>query len=126
MNRSAFTEVLEKHIKNERTLIPVFILDINRFRIINESQGHDQGDFLLKQIASRVLSLSEKNQIARLFADKFIVYSKKCHSYEEIEDLAEKYQQAFKNHLISMGRKFFYRCIWALLFFQKMAKMQKL
>lgn len=96
LNRSAFTEVLEKHIKNERTLIPVFILDINRFRIINESQGHDQGDFLLKQIASRVLSLSEKNQIARLFADKFIVYSKKCHSYEEIEDLAEKYQQAFK------------------------------
>lgn len=105
LNRSAFTEVLETHIKDKETLIPVFILDIHRFRIINESQGHDQGDILLKQIASRVLSLAENNQVARLVADKFIMFSEKCHSYEEIEDLAEKYQQDFKKTFNIIGQE---------------------
>ncbi len=50
--------------------LTVFLLDLSRFKAVNESLGHSYGDAVLKQVAQR-LKLSEVSLVARLGADQF-------------------------------------------------------
>ena len=55
---------------NEGRQIGVVVLDLRRFRIINDTLGHGQGDLLLKQAGSRLLSMGPE-AVARLGSDTF-------------------------------------------------------
>lgn len=76
-NRSALEEDLTQLIAGKQSKsIVVMVVDIDRFKLINEALGHAYGDILLKSIAVRLSELNDHNQInlARLGADKFIIY----------------------------------------------------
>ena len=52
----------------------VLFLDMDRFKIINDTLGHDYGDVLLQQVAQRiVLCLREADTVARLGGDEYVV-----------------------------------------------------
>lgn len=76
-NRDLFKKRLEHTIKlanRKKTSSALLFLDIDRFKMINDSLGHDAGDTLLKIVAERLRKcLREEDTIARLGGDEFAI-----------------------------------------------------
>ena len=76
-NRRWFAEHLAEDIKRarrDRTPLAVLFLDLDGFKAINDSLGHDRGDRVLIEAAARIRRcLREADQLARLGGDEFIV-----------------------------------------------------
>jgi len=76
-NRSLFRDRLEQQIKNsERTgkLAALLFIDLDNFKLANDTHGHDLGDQLLRQAALRIRSCVRQNDtVARLGGDEFTV-----------------------------------------------------
>ncbi|GAB3670658.1 bifunctional diguanylate cyclase/phosphodiesterase [Salinisphaera aquimarina] len=96
-NRRGFEEALERAWKRVRTsLLPAFVmyLDLDHFKIVNDTCGHAAGDELLRQVALAFRSmLRETDVLARLGGDEFaaIVLSK---DVEGAQIVAEKFIRA--------------------------------
>ncbi len=74
-NRFLFNEklklILETPIKPNQKIAVMFI-DLDQFKMINDTLGHDNGDILLKQVARRLLNcVRRKDVVARLGGDEF-------------------------------------------------------
>jgi diguanylate cyclase (GGDEF)-like protein/PAS domain S-box-containing protein len=76
-NRDLLFEKLEHLFLNHRetaTCFAVFFCDLDRFKVINDSLGHEVGDALLKSVANRFdAKLRDNDLIARSGGDEFIV-----------------------------------------------------
>lgn len=75
-NRRYFMEELERMIKNadgNHTVVLLY-MDLDRFKAINDSFGHDMGDKVLIEIANRLRSLKNNSMLlARLGGDEFVI-----------------------------------------------------
>ncbi|MDH5393746.1 MAG: EAL domain-containing protein [Gammaproteobacteria bacterium] len=76
-NRHAFTERIEEAIKRavrHDKCGALLFLDLDRFKLVNDSLGHDAGDTLLKIVAKRILStMRETDLVFRLSGDEFVI-----------------------------------------------------
>jgi len=76
-NRSLFYDRLQRDLQSAETVhsaLAILMIDIDNFKDINESLGHDTGDRLLNSLARRFESLISSNEtLARLGGDEFIV-----------------------------------------------------
>ena len=76
-NRVYLTEKIEERIKRAgiiRGTIAVLFLDLDNFKYVNDSKGHEVGDALLVQITRHMLSvLSAKTELIRFGGDEFII-----------------------------------------------------
>lgn len=76
-NRSLFLEHLEQSMreaKDKKQLGAVLLIDLDNFKAINDTAGHETGDYLLQQIATRLLECVKANHmVARLGSDEFVV-----------------------------------------------------
>jgi len=76
-NRQAFRDTLGRAVARARgrdQKIGVLLLDVDRFKVVNDSLGHDVGDRLLKVVAERVESnLRDVDVAARLGGDEFAI-----------------------------------------------------
>lgn len=75
-NRELFRERLEQEIRraeaNPDLLVAVVLLDLDRFRDVNNTLGHDAGDILLKQLGERLNGLEGQSMVvARMSEDEF-------------------------------------------------------
>jgi diguanylate cyclase (GGDEF)-like protein len=74
-NRVLFHDRLQQAIlssRRDKRLFALFSLDLNRFKEVNDTLGHHQGDQLLKQVAQRFLDHArESDTVARLGGDEF-------------------------------------------------------
>jgi diguanylate cyclase (GGDEF)-like protein/PAS domain S-box-containing protein len=71
-----FTSIKEliKQSKKERKIFSVLYVDLDNFKSVNDSLGHDVGDYLLQKIAQRLLKLSDKvDYVSRIGGDEFCV-----------------------------------------------------
>jgi diguanylate cyclase (GGDEF)-like protein len=75
-NRSAFREAVKDVVADQRGRAGVLLIDLDRFKDVNDTLGHRYGDMLLQQVAERFRAqLGAGDQIARLGGDEFAVLS---------------------------------------------------
>ncbi|QCR33330.1 hypothetical protein C1N55_14550 [Lysinibacillus sp. SGAir0095] len=73
----------------------LILFDIDDFKKINDSWGHEIGDIVLQQVANRTqLVIGEQGVAARLGGDEFIVLLDKCSTDKEIKEVIHKLQKA--------------------------------
>lgn len=79
-------EHFEKSARSNKMFGAIIYLDLDRFKILNDSLGHQAGDELLKIVAQRIRKATTKSDFcARLGGDEFIILTKK---FENTLDLA--------------------------------------
>jgi diguanylate cyclase (GGDEF)-like protein/PAS domain S-box-containing protein len=93
-NRSMFSQLLgiqlETARRYERSFAVMFI-DLDRFKVINDSLGHEAGDQLLREVAERLkAALRASDVLARLGGDEFVVLLQQCASEDDVAAAAEK------------------------------------
>jgi diguanylate cyclase (GGDEF)-like protein/PAS domain S-box-containing protein len=98
-NRSYFRDQLRKAIAMSHRGYYNFALlyfDLDEFKRINDTLGHDAGDELLKEVAKRLISrLREEDTIARLGGDEFAVILSGIKDRSQASVIATNLQQAF-------------------------------
>jgi len=103
-NRSYFQEKLSsaiKHIKRYRKLIAVMYLDIDHFKEINDTLGHNMGDELLKLFSARILhSVRFSDTVARFGGDEFVILleelNEKTAALQVANQILEKVRKPFQ------------------------------
>ena len=93
-NRVMFMQLLEQSIavaRRERRKCGVLFIDLDRFKIINDSLGHAAGDQLLIEAASRLRSsVRESDVVARLGGDEFVAILNGVNDAGQVEVVARK------------------------------------
>jgi len=96
-NRARFMERLHEALLNadrDDTQVAVLLLDLDRFKLINDTMGHHVGDLLLKKVAMRLSKcVRETDTVARLGGDEFVVILTRLKDLGAIESLAGKIVQ---------------------------------
>ncbi|MGL3064528.1 MULTISPECIES: diguanylate cyclase domain-containing protein [unclassified Planococcus (in: firmicutes)] len=105
-NRLYFGESLKKAVTEAEALNEIFavmFIDLDHFKQINDTLGHDNGDELLISVANRLKSCVLENDIvSRLGGDEFTLIIRDVNDLEAIEQTAEKILQSLKQtHLIN-------------------------
>ena len=80
-----------KSAKRTQGIVAVFFIDLDNFKIVNDTYGHAVGDELLKKVAARLVSLlREEDTAARIGGDEFIVLLPKLRVEQEAITPAQK------------------------------------
>jgi len=90
-NRYLFNDELVNYIDRyrENTSIALLFIDLDRFKTINDSLGHQVGDRLLKIVAQRLKDCVDENDVlARLGGDEFMIMMKNPSSIDAVKALA--------------------------------------
>ncbi|MFS0757592.1 EAL domain-containing protein [Noviherbaspirillum sp. 1P10PC] len=78
-----------EHAKRTSAIVAVLFLDLNRFKIINDSLGHDKGDTLLGVVAERLKgAVREVDTVARIGGDEFVIVLENIHDRSHIKNVA--------------------------------------
>ena len=98
-NRHHFEETLKHALIECRGMkhgIGLLFLDIDDFKVINDTLGHKAGDDVLKQVAQRVSSkMRESDVFSRLGGDEFTVIVRNIRDKEDVSKVAQKVMHAF-------------------------------
>lgn len=85
----AFEQHHERHLA-------VMLLNLDNFKAINDSLGHDGGNLLLKKVAQRLLeTVRDTDTVGRLYGDEFVILARDMGSTEGVMRLVGKLVQAF-------------------------------
>ena len=95
------TQLVEK-LENALAVLPlrggsiaVHFIDLDRFKKVNDTLGHDGGDFLLKTVAERLRSVTRIDDVvARLGGDEFVVVQTGVSGKDQAEDFARRLTSA--------------------------------
>jgi len=83
--------------------VGVLFLDLDRFKIINDSLGHDMGDKLLNEVSQRLVkSVRREDTVARLGGDEFVVVLENVSNIEDIAEISSKILNSIQQP-ISLG-----------------------
>jgi diguanylate cyclase (GGDEF)-like protein/PAS domain S-box-containing protein len=93
-NRAMFSEVLNLGLQNARRYnrtFAVLFIDLDRFKIINDTLGHEAGDKLLQEMGRRITQTVRTGDfVARLGGDEFVVLVEGVSEPKQVESVARK------------------------------------
>jgi PAS domain S-box-containing protein/diguanylate cyclase (GGDEF)-like protein len=93
-NRSLFHDRLMQYVsaaQSDRSTLAVVVVDVDRFKTINDTLGRQAGDELLRQIAERIERHAGPVRMARISADRFAVVRSGVSSESEVARLIEEW-----------------------------------
>ncbi|HVG25371.1 MAG TPA: EAL domain-containing protein [Thermoanaerobaculia bacterium] len=110
-NRLLFKDRLSvalSHAHRDGTSVAVLFLDLDRFKVINDSLGHNIGDQLLQAVATRVAAcVRESDTVARLGGDEFTVLLPRLQRSQDVAPIANKIIEAVRHPFHIEGREFY-------------------
>ncbi|MFO1445505.1 EAL domain-containing protein [Bacillus sp. Bva_UNVM-123] len=110
-NRMKFTEQLENMLvraKKKKRMLAVLSIDMDRFKLINDSLGHYAGDSILKELAYRIEKiLPSGSYIGRFGGDKFTVILSKDVNIDDVMKVSKSILQEIANPVFHEGQDLF-------------------
>jgi diguanylate cyclase (GGDEF)-like protein/PAS domain S-box-containing protein len=108
-NRAMFGEVLSIAIQNARRYnrsFAVLFIDLDRFKNINDTLGHDAGDKLLQEMGKRVAhTMRTSDVVARLGGDEFVVLVQEVIEAKQVASVARKVLSALVHPMTIQGQE---------------------
>lgn len=112
-NRARFLQRLHEALINadrDRTRVAVLLVDLDRFKVINDTLGHHTGDQFLRMVSKRLMQcVRETDTVARLGGDEFVLIMTRLKSLSSAELIAENIihelskSYTIDNHEINSG-----------------------
>jgi diguanylate cyclase (GGDEF)-like protein len=107
-NRVAFVDALGQaaaDVRRSGTVVGVVFLDLDRFKVVNDSLGHQAGDELLVQVAGRIRrALRDGDVLARLGGDEFTVLLGGIDGVGESVEVAQRIHRSFMEPFVISHR----------------------
>ena len=107
-NRRRFEELMQSEIELSQRhgdISSILIMDIDHFKVINDTHGHPCGDSVLKDIADLLKSKLRKTDIlCRIGGEEFVVLCKRANR-KEAEDIAEHLRLTIEQTTLHYGKK---------------------
>jgi diguanylate cyclase (GGDEF)-like protein/PAS domain S-box-containing protein len=97
-------DAIEEAKKNGAVLAVLF-LDLDRFKHVNDSRGHDSGDKLLRTVAQRIRSTMRADDlVVRMGGDEFVVVMRGIKGTEQVNEAAARINRALSAPMVVDGR----------------------
>jgi len=110
-NRTALAEKIDATLKRAAVIdhtVAALFLDLDNFKYVNDSKGHETGDALLVQIAQRMLaSLPSRAEVTRFGGDEFIILLGGVQDSSDIDDACRRLLGCFEEAYTVGGEAFF-------------------
>ncbi len=111
-NRAPFLkkiqEIVERNKRNLNVTSALLFIDLDKFKMINDSLGHDAGDELLRQVARRLKKAARKYDIvSRLGGDEFTVLISNILDEKTAKAAAQRFIKAFEEPFIILNKELF-------------------
>lgn len=110
-NRLLFRERLDRALiraDRNKTLVALLVIDLDRFKNINDTLGHDAGDKLLIEVAGRLEQCTrEGDTIARLGGDEFTIIMEDVRAFEDAVKIVDKISNRMKNSFDLFSREIY-------------------
>ncbi|MBL4730370.1 MAG: diguanylate cyclase [Sulfurimonas sp.] len=107
-NRALFMDRLEealKDTKRHKVSLALFFMDLDHFKVINDTYGHEMGDNVLKEVSKLFKENTRENDvISRLGGDEFTLILKDIKHKDEVECIANKFINIFEEPLTIDGK----------------------
>lgn len=103
-NRYQFMQIIDRNIAyaiRHNTTLAVLSMDLDGFKEVNDTYGHDIGDLLLKEVAARLQACSRKEDfVARIGGDEFIMLAVGVRDSTDVSIIAQKILEAIKQKYV--------------------------
>lgn len=100
LNRRGILDALEAEISKaarKEEIVIIMMMDLNKFKIINDTLGHDAGDMLLQAISDRMReAFRREDKLGRLGGDEFMVVCEGVKSIDNVDIVTNKVENIFK------------------------------
>jgi diguanylate cyclase (GGDEF)-like protein/PAS domain S-box-containing protein len=97
--------------RRQKHRVALLFLDLDRFKVINDSLGHSVGDLLLQEVAARLNRCArEQDTVARLGGDEFLIVLTKVNDTPDVAVAAERFMDAMTTPFVIRGHSLGLSC----------------
>lgn len=101
LNKDAFRIEVEKYLeeRNRGVTDAMVVMDIDNFKLVNDSFGHLVGDEVIGWLAGAIKERFDKDLTGRFGGDEFLIFVRGIADVGELEERVENLREAFSKHL---------------------------